>query len=949
MTVFVGRDVPLARLAVAQSNAARGQGSLVLVSGEAGIGKSRLVEAAATIAQHAGMVVTRGCCVDDPGCPPLWPWLRLARPWPILHQLLSQQADPLTQTLLAERFQLFVSIADALVQLAEPAGLVVVLEDLQWADRTSLLLLRHLTNELATSRLLVLATSREQPFGPLHDLLPELLRGDQVEQLPLGGLSTDDVQDWFGQVAELAPKRELAAVLHEQTRGNALMIRMLSDALTASYDDVGSDADAVQRLVRTRPDLRALVAARVHRLSPDSRRIIEAASVLGERLHADLLSRVTTRASSEVAALLDEAVAGGVLTPRTGSGADLDFAHALVRDAVYEGLPFSTRADLHRRAAIALAESPGPGSSSLVAAHWQRSSDPHAIAKAGRWWAAAAREAQHVHAYDEAADAADRALECVRAAGVGRVGLASALLQAAEARFATGRIDQSLTDCLSELADLGERAGDAELVAAAGLVIQGIGTAEINRISRQICNRALTLLEHEATPAAAQQVLRARLLAQVAVSAAEDEGGPLAAELSLTALQAADSAGDPEAILEALAARHIAICVPSQVVERVALGRRAVALAAASHRPMAEIWGHLWLADAALQLGSLSELDLELEAIDRVARLRGSALARWHSLRLRATYAALLGDFVAAREHNTAARDLATAMGHHQAASLFFAFLAQLAVVRGDGSESALSEHTIRDAPDMPLVQISMALSFAQNGEEDRARAAIETYRHLPATFPVGTRWAPTLGTLGMAAVLLQDAELAGACYVKLRSLAHYYEADGSGAVFCHGALARPIGDLALAAGRPDDAVGHYSDAIAMNQRIGARPFVALSRLGLATALAQQQRPNLTPRILTLLGQTTTELRRLDMPGPLQAALRLTAALAAAPRPRVALTDREAEVAQLVADALSNREIAGPLFLSERTVETHVRNILAKLGFTTRTEIATWLIRAGQP
>ena len=120
MTVLVGRDAPLARIAEAQEQAAAGHGGLVLVSGEAGIGKSRVMEAAARRAQTAGITVSRGAGVDDPGCPPLWPWLRLARPWPTLHQLLSRQTDARLQTAPAERFELFVAVADSLVELAEP-------------------------------------------------------------------------------------------------------------------------------------------------------------------------------------------------------------------------------------------------------------------------------------------------------------------------------------------------------------------------------------------------------------------------------------------------------------------------------------------------------------------------------------------------------------------------------------------------------------------------------------------------------------------------------------------------------------------------------------------------------------------------------------------------------------------------------------------------------------
>ncbi|HEX8509764.1 MAG TPA: AAA family ATPase [Propionibacteriaceae bacterium] len=948
MTVFVGRDAPLARIAEAQERAAAGHGGLVLVSGEAGIGKSRLVEAAAQRAETAGMTLSRGAGVDDAGCPPLWPWLRLARPWPALHQLLGRQTDARLQSAPAERFELFVAVADSLVELAEPAGIALVLEDLHWADRSSILLLRHLTMEIGASRLLVLATFREQPAGPLQAMLPELLRAGQVQQLRLSGLTESDVCAWLCRDGGFAAPAQLAAALHDRTRGNPLFTRLLADALRTSGGATDVGAGTIQQLVSTRPDLRALVAARVQRLSPLSRQVVEAASVLGERVHAGVLSAVTNLGQREVAALLDEAVAAGVLALRADAPGDLDFAHALVRDAVYGGLAPSVQADLHRRTAIALEAGVGPVPG-LVASHWQRSAGPDGAEQAGRWWARAARDAFGTHAYDEAADAAERALQCFRAVGLRGVDLAEALLTAAETRFAAGRIDESLRDCLTELADIGERAEDADLVAAAGLVMHGIGTAEANRTIRQICTRALRLLDRAAPLPASRRVLRARLLAQVAVAVAEDEGGPVAAELSAEALDAAETSAHPEAILEALAARHIAISVPAEVVERVALGRRAVELAAASTEPISEIWGHLWLADAALQLGNLGAFERELDEIDRVARLRRSSVARWHHLRLRATHAALLGDFPQARELNTNARALAEAMGHHQAAALYFAFLGQLALVRGDGSElPAISREAMHDAPDMPLVHIALALHYAQHGDLDRAEAIVDDYRDLPTTFPYGTRWAPTLGSLGMAAVLLHDPELAEAVYGKLRSSAHYYQADGSGAVFCVGSNARTVGDLAMTAGRTEEAIGHYTDAIAMNRRIGARPFVALSRLGLATALSRHhrsRRAETSGQITALSEQAIAEFRRLDMPGPLREAEVLAASVPASGP----LTDREAEVARLVADALSNRDIAGRLFLSERTVETHVRNILAKLGFSTRTEIATWLTRAGRP
>jgi DNA-binding NarL/FixJ family response regulator len=150
------------------------------------------------------------------------------------------------------------------------------------------------------------------------------------------------------------------------------------------------------------------------------------------------------------------------------------------------------------------------------------------------------------------------------------------------------------------------------------------------------------------------------------------------------------------------------------------------------------------------------------------------------------------------------------------------------------------------------------------------------------------------------------------------------------------------LGDLARTAGRTDAAVEHYGNAVAMNARIGARPFTALSRLGWAQALLGAGRDLAQARALA--EPAAAEFRRLDMPGPLRTAQQVLTAIETAQRTASPLSAREQEVATLVAQALSNREIAERLVVSERTVETHVRSILAKLGFASRTEIVAWVL-----
>ena len=416
-----------------------------------------------------------------------------------------------------------------------------------------------------------------------------------------------------------------------------------------------------------------------------------------------------------------------------------------------------------------------------------------------------------------------------------------------------------------------------------------------------------------------------------------------AAELAAEALTDAERSGEPQAILEALAARHLAISIPQAVAERLELGRQAVALGRAARHPIAALWGHLWRTDAAMQLGNLAEADQELAEIDRVATARRSVLARWHHDRFRAVLAAQAGNFAAAWAANEAARQLAVQSGDISMVGLSFAFQLNMAILRADpGVLGPGWKDTVRSAPPMPLVRVTIPIVHALTGHLDQARAAFEEFRHVPRSFPLGVRWFGTIMQIGVAAILLRDAEVAADLYELTAPIAHYYSGDGSGAVFSHGANARQAGELALTAGRPAEAARHLRDAVTMNARVGARPHTALSRLGLARALLASG--GSLAEAGALAAGAATEFRRLDIPARASEAAKVGADIAARHRNASPLSAREEEVASLVAQALSNRQIAEQLVLSERTVETHVHSILAKLNFSTRTEIATWVL-----
>ena len=440
---IVGRSPELGQLRAALVAASRGAGRLVLVSGEPGIGKTRLTAAVAEMAGEYGVAVAAGFAIDDPGMPPLWPWSVVSQSVPALAGVLSGAAGVFDESLGAgdsesARFVMLAAACRALADAAAERALLVVLEDLQWADRTSLLLLRHLAGELARSRLLVVATFRETTDAPLAGLLPALLRAADARPIRLTGLSRPDIAQWLRLVEADGDVDALADRLRAGTGGNPLFVRMLVERGPAALGEG----------LREFPELRHLVLAHLSGLGEPVRSLLGAASVLGERIDPPVLAEVTGLSAATVAGMLDSAVGAGVLAAAP-DGTGLSFAHALVRDAVYDELSPSRRAALHERAARALERSGRGGAcAGQIAGHWERCGARGWAAHCMRWAREAAGSATASLAYDEAARFAELALHAAEADSASADGLRIELtLDAARAEFVAGHIEACLRLC----------------------------------------------------------------------------------------------------------------------------------------------------------------------------------------------------------------------------------------------------------------------------------------------------------------------------------------------------------------------------------------------------------------------------------------------------------------------------------------------------------------------
>ncbi|APE36253.1 hypothetical protein BOX37_22605 [Nocardia mangyaensis] len=621
------------------------------------------------------------------------------------------------------------------------------------------------------------------------------------------------------------------------------------------------------------------------------------------------------------------------------------FTHALIRDAVYADLTPSRRTALHRAAATALTERRGPDSAvaGVIATHWRRASARAESPPCLDWSRRAARSAREAAAYAEAIRFGQWAIDAAGSTAT-EAERAELLIDLARDEFAAGRITDSLERCVRAGA-LAESAGRPDLLAEAGLVVHGVTAPTVMTQLDQLCGRAL----HQLDPAEHADLI-ARILAQYALSAADRGAGAQARELSERAMRAAARSTDPDVALDVIHARHLASSSLEFLDERIELAARAVEIAADAEQPLAQLWGYAWTADAALQRGDLTAFDAALDHIELLTDRRRLPIARWHLLRLRATRSVLVGELAASLEYDSAAHELAVGIGDLSLAGLHHAFRGMYAAIVGhvERAELDAAVTALAVAPKIPIAQLFAPMMHALAGDLDEARALFEPLRTLPDTLEVGPRWAGTMHSVGIVAGLLDDTVTADRVYRVYRGVEQHYSADGTGALICVGSLARVRADNARVAGHLDEAVALYHRGLAMDAAIGAKPFVALGHLGLArTHLARAIQPGAHAREVcadlraarTAAEQAAAVFRRLGMSYRLLETDALLTEVTTATRAADPLTAREREVHDLVACGLSNREIATRLVLSERTVESHVRNILAKLGIAARTEI----------
>jgi DNA-binding SARP family transcriptional activator len=867
---FAGREPELAALRAAWADAVAGRRQGVLVSGEPGIGKTRLAAEIAAHAREQGGVVLYGRC-DEGLAAAAQPFAQVlgayaaACPVDELRVQLGARAGDLVGLLpeldarlpgialsapaepQSERLRTLEAAAALLEAAGEAAPVLLVLDDLHWADDLSLLLLRHVLRIDAPARLLVLATYRDtEPSRSalLGEVVTGLARRPDVARLELGPLAEPDVA---AILAHSGRQASLAGRVHDLTEGNPFFVGEVVAAL-------GGNGEPGTALT---PRVRDVVRWRLARLPDGTGQVLDAAAVAGAEFDADVLADVV---QVELESALDalEAAERARLIRSTGALDRFGFAHALVRQTIVDELPAGRRMRLHARIAQALERARATRAVPVgdLAAHFAAAGTLVDAARAVRYARAAGDEAAAKLAFDVAAQQYERALRAQEGLSEMREG------ERLDLELERGRVlrlagDERADELLRAFAVAAEARGDGERMAEA-LLAMGLDWADLLEEDAEmvaLLRQALALLP------AGDSAIRARLegfLAQAAFSSVPDSERRA---MVGRALAMARRVGDAKALASVLTAHSWIVAGPESLPERLALADELVAVGREAGLPYAECDGYHMRFLALVELGDVEAVDDTLAAARSAAR---TDRARGTVAFLDAARALLAGRLEDAEAEGVRAREVQRAGGlaPSVAETLFVRLVSLIRLVQGrlsehEGARRAMAEgRTKLPATFWPArTFVVRAHGARERDDRDGAREAFErALEEGLLDLPHGPTWMVSLTWAADICAWLEDRPRAARLYDLLAPFAGVM-------TYQYGPVGRAVGRLAQTLERHDEAEQLLRDAVTLCERLDAQAFLAMARQDLGELLLP------SPEGRRLLEQARAAANELGMPG----------------------------------------------------------------------------------
>ena len=960
---FVGRPREVGRFCGLLEAAAAGRRQVLLLSGEPGIGKTRCADAFARIAEEYGALALWGRCHEEAGAPPYWPWVQILREYiqssseselrlmpaaqardiaaivPGLEGLAERtdarpSPDPVTSDHL--RFRTFDAIAQFLASAAERVPLVLILDNLHWADAPSLSLLEFLSQELARSRVLIIGTYRDVEVsrkGPLLATLGDLSREAGVERVRLTGLPESSIAELADRVLGISLPRSAVDAIYQQTDGNPLFVIELLKMLQKE----GADNADTPIEIRIPDGVRETIGRRLSFLSETCNELLAVASVLGRHCAAAELATVAQRDFKLVLESLEAAARSGLIE-LIGDGR-YQFTHALIREVLYDELPALERLKLHGRVGDTLVDihraDPIPVLSS-IAHHYYEAAPLGYSEQAVSFGLRAAERATQMCAYEDAVAHYDRVLATL-----------SLQAHAADERivrvyFRKGCAFTLLGD--TTLATEALLQGVKHAVRLRSPLLADVITHLMWATSYGPQSHLVPLLEKtlSALPAG-DSVVRAKSLAALANALRSTEDHSRIESLTVDAVAMADRLANADALCACIKLSIMALRAdPGSLPARLALGTQYLAAARRSGDDESLSDAYSWQALHLLEAARPEDLERLLGDYRQVSVAR-FGIHQYYVRCAEVTLALLRGDWQGAEKNSEALLAAGMKMRRADAEGVYSAQmfvlnrdLGRLRVLQPMVSEFVRNGAATAWIPGLMLV--CAELGMLEDARRWFDRIAENDFRAVPRD----DMFVTCLVYCAETCARLADGERAPMLYSLLAPYAG--GAANHPRAVSFGATDLYLGMLAMSGGELERARTHFETALSVNKAMAAWPWLARTLFHFGTLLSNADNSADQLRGRSLLGDAEQLAARLGMAA-------LIEQIGSRPRGdgnRVfpdGLTAREIQVLQLLAIGRSNKDISMVLAISLNTVATHVRSILNKTNSANRTEAAAYAIQ----
>ena len=864
---YVGRRAERAALEEALVLARDGSRQVVLLSGEPGIGKSRLAGYAAHRAHAQGAAVCWGGCSEELAVP-YEPWIescsQLVEHSPT--ELLAQHAErhggelarvarnlvrrvedlpqPQASDPETERYLLFSAVAAFLSEVAQSVPVCLVLDDFHWADAQSVALFKHVVRTVEQGALQVIVTYRDSDLGkdhPLSGVLADMRRIAGIQRIALHGLGSDEVVQIMSAAAghELDEDGvELAGEIAEETDGNPFFVAevlrgllesgaLIFDEATARWSVDRSSAIALPESVRD------VIERRVERLGDEAREALTFAAVIGRSFYLELLGALLDTEESALLDHLEAAVAASLLAESDERVGQFHFAHALVNQTLYEGLGATRRARMHHRVAEALEELCGddPGERlSELALHWRLAAVSVDKAKAADYALRAGQRALDSLAPTEAVRLFTDAVEL--SGDVDSAERCEALIGLGEAQRQSG--DAGYRETLLEASRIASALGDAELAARAALANTRGYASTIGETDEQRLAAIEGAIELDDPPHLGR---RARLLGLQAMELTWHPDFRRRWALADEAVALARKTGDGRTLAEILHHSFYPYWSVQTLETRLALSRELSECAAAVRDPALQFWAHRIELHVYVERGEFPRAKAALEHVVRIAQELGQPTLNWFATFEDAALELLCGQLAVAERLAERAFQIGQEAGEPDAGLIYGIQLSFALRAQGRGQEIiAVLEQRASASPDIVALRTGLAWTLCWLDRRAEAatilkEAASDRFEHIQpggaelSALVLYTDVAAQTGDSAAAAILHELIE-------PWVDLIAWNGATGYGHVRMY------LGMLAGVLGRHEEADQHLALACEFQEANGMALWTARAELGWAEALA---------------------------------------------------------------------------------------------------------------